>query len=155
VAVNADLSSPEIWRAFSEISSYAPQEYRHIGGVQMPERARITDNLEVEQKLIILLRNHHYKFLLRFFDHQFGFKFRVEQSGEAFSTCIDWCARNGGKIDDVKNLVLMIFNRFYRYLPVSVRDDFADMAEEVGYTRQQPLVDAYDRLLRRLLFSRA
>ena len=121
----------------------------------MPERARITDNLEVEQKLIILLRNHHYKFLLRFFDHQFGFKFRTEQTGETFAACIDWCAQNGGKIDEVKHLVLMIFNRFYRYLPVSVRDDFADMAEEVGYTRQQPLFHAYDRLLRRLLFFRA
>lgn len=131
------------------------REDRHIGGVQMPDRAKITDNLEVEQKLIILLRNHNYKFLLRFFDHQFGFKFRTEQSGATFTTCIDWCARNGGNIDAVKRLVLLIFDRFYRYLPASVREDFADMAEEVGFTQRQPIFHVYDRLLRRLLFFRA
>jgi hypothetical protein len=120
----------------------------------MPERARVAQDLNVEEKLIILLKNRNYRFILRFFDNQFGFRIRTEQSGATFGTCIDWCAQNAGKVEEVHKVLLLMFDKFYRYLPPNVRDDFAELAAEVGYSRQEPFFTGYDELLRRLLVFR-
>jgi len=104
----------------------------------MTDTLLIDDNLQTEDQLIIILRNKNYKVLLHFIEVNYRSKFRTEQSGESFESCIDWCAQNAGTVEDVKQVLLQMFAKFYRQLPSPVKANLAYLAEEIGYTNSSP-----------------
>jgi hypothetical protein len=104
----------------------------------MSAAIRIDDDLPTEDQLLILLRNRKHKVLLHYIDVHCRLKFRTEQSGASFESCIDWCAQNAGDVDDAKQLVLQLFAIFYRQLPSPVKANLAYLVEEIGYIATRP-----------------
>ena len=92
----------------------------------------VDDNPPTEDELITLLRNKNYNHLMRFLDINYRSKFRAEQSGESFENCINWCSQNTSNLENAKEVVLRLFDRYYRQLPLPV-ENLKYLAEEVGY----------------------
>lgn len=107
----------------------------------------IGDQLQADGELINLLKNKHYKFVMRFLDANYRFIFCTEQSGAAFDSCIDWCAQNSGNLENAKEVLIQLFDKFYCSLPQSAQERFADLAKEIGYdpkgTKSRHLTEAY------------
>lgn len=104
----------------------------------MTDTLLIYEHMQTEDQLFILLRNKNYKFLLHFIDVNYRLKFRTEQSGESFESCIDWCAQNAGGVENARQVLLQLFAKFYRQLPSPVKNDLAYLAEEIGYVHSSP-----------------
>ena len=99
----------------------------------------IADNdQQSEGRLLSLLRDKHYSYVIHLIDRDYRERFRTEQSGESFEDCIDWCAQNAGGLENAKLVLLELFNKFYRQLPEPVRDNLAYLALEIGYSHSRP-----------------
>jgi|SRR4029077_4572263 hypothetical protein len=104
----------------------------------MTDTLRIDDRAQSE--LLALLRSKNYRLLVHLIDRDNRQQFRTEESGEAFESCVDWCAQNAGGLEDAKQVLLELFARFYHQLPTPVRDNLAYLAEEIGYSPSRPSI---------------
>jgi hypothetical protein len=104
----------------------------------MTDTRSIDDDLQTEDQLLSLLRGKNYEVLMQLIDKDYRQQFCTEQSGEAFEDCVDWCAQNAGGLENAKQVLLQLFDRFYRQLPSPVRDNLAYLAEEIGYCPWRP-----------------
>jgi hypothetical protein len=100
----------------------------------MTDTRTVNNDLTTDEELFVFLANKDYKGLMRAIDKDYRLRFSTEQSGDAFDDCIDWCAQNAGGLEPAKQVLLELFNNFYRQLPVPVRDNLAHLAEEIGYS---------------------
>jgi hypothetical protein len=94
---------------------------------------QISSNRATEQTLRTYLARRHYPPILKYVESQLGGEIRTDQSGNTFERCIDWCAQHGGKYEDVKTIVLKLYELFYFDLPEDTRLSFDEMAAEVGF----------------------
>jgi hypothetical protein len=114
----------------------------------MSEMQEIADNLHADAQVILFLHKRDYRGLLKFIDAQYGLKFIMEQTGASFEDCIDCCAQNAGGIDNARQVLLLLFERYYLDLPKPVRADLLYLAEEVGYDPKRTKLDELKALCR-------
>ena len=107
-------------------------EPKHRGNA-MSEMRLTSGSLLADAQVIHFLDSQDYPALLKFIDAQYGVKFVLERTGASFEDCIDWCAQNAGGIDHARQVVYLLFDRYYLHLPRSVQAEFLYLAEEVGY----------------------
>ena len=127
---------------------------KHRGNA-MSEMQEITDNLHADAQVILFLHNTDYRGLLKFVDAQYGLKFITEQTGASFEDCIDCCAQNAGGTDNARQVLLLLFERYYLDLPKPVQADLLYLAEEVGYDPQRTKLDELKALCRPAIYRGA
>jgi hypothetical protein len=116
----------------------------------------ITGDPEVEKKLLAFLKTRRYTPMLELINTHCVFKFCTERTGSTFEKCVHWCAQNGGYPSDADKALLLIFRKFYVYLPTPVKQRFAKRAAQLGYDpdKTQPhFLTQYVETPRRLYFS--
>jgi hypothetical protein len=100
----------------------------------MTEAVHTRPNRQTDEELTSILRDKDYKTILDFLDTNWRYTFQTEQSGETFENWIDWCAQKSGNVEDAKQILLQLFARFYKQLPLVPKANLSYLADEIGYT---------------------
>jgi len=93
----------------------------------------IDERLWADHDLINNIRKKRYWSALTTLNGAYGFYLITDQSGVVFDTCVDFCAQAAGNVEDAKKILVRLFETFYERLPSIVRENFAYLAEEIGY----------------------
>jgi hypothetical protein len=107
-------------------------------------------HVQIEQELLRNLRSRNYRHIFSYLDRNCRTRFRTEESGETFESFIDWCAKNSTNIEDTKQFVFAVFDRYYWDFPKSVQAYFKEMAVEVGINLNKPKAVQYAQRMMRM-----
>jgi hypothetical protein len=99
----------------------------------MPYTLHIDERLRANGDLVNHVKARHYRLVLPFFKANYLFYFLTDQSGSVFESCVDFCAETAGNVDDAKQVLIRLFDAFFKQLPTSVQERLAYLGEEIGY----------------------
>jgi len=114
----------------------------------MSEMHEIAADLHAESQVILFLYNRDIRGLFRLIDAQYGLKFMMQQTGEAFEECVDLCAQHAGGIEDARHILFRLFDRYFLRLPKPAQENLLYLAEEVGYYPNPNKLDGLKSLCR-------
>jgi hypothetical protein len=107
--------------------------YAHLGECSLSANLTITGDPEIEEKLLAFLKARKYTPMLGLINTHCLFKFCTEQTGSTFEKCVHWCAQNGSDPPDADKALLLLFSKFYVYLPTPVKERFSRRAAQLEY----------------------